>query len=184
MSTLFAAALAPARELAPAIVSRTHLLALLSTPDIAVLALGLGVLLLFLEANLPGAVLPGAVGLTLLLSGLYGLSLHPLRPAALLLLAAAGLALLFSARTPLRNTSALAGTLGLVFGLLYLTDTSRTHLRVHPRAALPVGLLVGLAAALLGRIAHRARRNKAIQPVPHGLPSLPPAAIQSRSSVD
>ena len=139
-----------------------RLVARLATPDIAVTLVGAGILLLFVECNLPGAVLPGAAGLLLLLSGLYGLSLQPLRASSIVVLLLAGLALALSPRLPLAGITAVFGVMALIDGLGTLIPATPTHSGVHASVAILTGAAVGLSATLLGRIADRARRNKAI----------------------
>ncbi len=133
----------------------------LATPDVAISLITVGVLLIFFECNLPGAVVPGAVGLLLLLSGVYGLSLLPLRPTALLVLFAAIGSLVLSVRAPLFGLPAVAGTGGLILSLWTLLPASAAS-AVHPAIAVSSGLLLGVTASLLGRVALRARRNKAV----------------------
>lgn len=147
---------------AEALIHRGLLTRWLATPDIAVGTLGAGVLLIFLECNLPGAILPGALGLLLVLSGIYGLSLLPLHSLALLLLVAAAAVLALSTKSRLFFPATIVGAAGLVSGLLLLIDRSRGEMGVHPAVAISVGLLVGVSASLLGRVAGRARRNKAV----------------------
>lgn len=137
----------------------------LATPDAAVGVLCTGVLLLFAECNLPGAILPGSLGLLLVLSGIYGLSLLPLRPLAILALFASAILLALSARIPLRGIVAGAGTSGLVYSLWTLIDRGRSVSQVHPPVAICFGLLLGISASLLGRVAVQASRNKALREV-------------------
>ena len=134
----------------------------LAVPDTAVLILATGVLLIFVECNLPGAILPGAVGLLLVLSGIYGIALHSLRPSALLLLFAAGALLCLPVRRPLAILNALAGTAGLIYALSTLIPPANAPARVHLAVALVVGIVLGPSASLLAHIAERARRNKTI----------------------
>ena len=146
----------------------------LSSPDLALSLLGAGALLLLLECALPGAILPGASGLLLLLSGIYGLSLHPLRPAAILaILLSLGL-LALSARRPLFGAPALLGTAGLVLGLCTLVIPRPAAPLPHRSIPVTVGLAVGLIAALGASIAGSASRNKRI---------LPSSAPPPRSSI-
>ncbi len=128
---------------------RERLLRELAIPDTAVVVLATGVLLIFLECNLPGAIIPGAFGLLLLLAGSYGLALHPLRPAALLILIAAGALLAFSARTSLPLVQALAGTSSLIYGLWTLISPANLAIRVHLPIAVCVGVVIGPSAFFL-----------------------------------
>lgn len=144
----------------PALSLHHRLIDWLATPDVAISVLCAGVLLIFLECNLPGAILPGAVGLFLLLSGAYGLALLPLRPSALLALLGATAVLALSTRMAILGIPAVAGTCGLMYGFWTLIDQSRAAPRVHPSVAICAGLLLGTSASLLGRVAEQARRNK------------------------
>ncbi len=134
----------------------------LSNPSIAVIVLAAGILLIFVECNLPGAILPGAAGLLLLLSGIYGLSRLPLRPAALTTLLIAGILLALSPRASAPLLPAVFGTAGLIAGLWTLIQPGTPGPAVHPGIAASAGLLLGASSALLGRIAGRARRNKSV----------------------
>ncbi len=142
---------------APHTALRQSLTQHLATPDAAVALLGTGALLILLECNLPGAILPGAAGLLLLLSGVYSLSLQHPRPASILLLLASCAALALATRLPVFGIPAASGTAGLTVGLYTLVPS------VHPAIPLAFGLAVGLAASALGRIAWRAHRNKTIR---------------------
>lgn len=150
---------------------RKHLTAWLMNPNLAVTLVGSGILLIFLECNLPGAVLPGALGLLLLLSGVYGLSRLPLRPAGLILLLAASVMLALSASKPSARVLAVIGIPGLIYGLGSLVLQTPTISGVHPAVAFSVGSAVGVYASVLGRIAAMARRNKTIREPEIHLPS-------------
>jgi len=141
----------------------------LASPDTALTLIAAGFLLLLAECNLPGAILPGALGLLLLLSGVFGLSLHPIRPPALIVLLLSSAALAISARLPLFGIPALLGTAGLALSLSTLTTPAP-----HTSVATAVALSIGLATSLLGRIAWIARRNKAhLAPLSYSLTHPP-----------
>ena len=130
-------------------------------PDTALLLGTLGVLLIFVELNRPGRVLPGALGLLLALSALASLGRYSLRPSAL---AAVGLCitvLFWNVWKPVPYVVLLlcAPILGFGFSALVAKSTPYT---VHPRVAIPCGLLLGATAAILSRVAYRARRSKAL----------------------
>jgi len=122
-----------------------------------------GILLIFLECNLPGAILPGALGSLLLLSGVYGLLLLPLRPAALLALLCACASLALSIRFAVgRLPAAATAVCGIIYGLWALVDQTRCSARIHLPVAVFAGLLLGTSSSLLAQIARKARRNKAL----------------------
>ena len=59
-------------------------------PDLAVLMLVIGGLLIYLEFNAPGTIVPGALGTLLVLLSLFALNLLPVHYTAVMLLLAAG----------------------------------------------------------------------------------------------
>jgi membrane-bound serine protease (ClpP class) len=126
------------------------------TPDQAVLILTLGVLLIDIELNRPGWIVPGAVGLLVTLLSLAALAHSGINPIAAILCASAIALLAISLRRPTPFAVALAATTGLTLGLVCI------HPQVHAAVAAPCGLLLGMGTWLLTRIARRARTNKGL----------------------
>ncbi len=141
---------------------RERLLSRLVDPDIAVLILVLGGLLIYLEFHVPGTVVPGAVGTLLVLLSLFALNLLPIRHAAVLLLIAAFVLIVLEAKIPSHGALALAGIVSLVFGLLLLVDGPIPELRVHLGTALALGAGFGIITFGLAFLAVKARRNKVL----------------------
>ncbi len=138
-------------------------MSLLSTlqanPDATLLTLVAGILLLYLEANRPGSILPGCLGALLTLLSLNAFAHMSLRPSALAI-STLGVALVFTELfRPARNLLATLGAALLTFGLRFLLQPF-APVHVHTPTAILAG--VGLAAVTLwlARIALRARRNK------------------------
>ncbi len=132
------------------------------SPDGAVAVASLGLLLLFVELNRPGRILPASFGLILLLlaSGtLFRLGMQP--AAALLLVAMVSVGLLNLYRS-LPFWWLLLSTGGWILALRFLIRP-RGSTFVHTWAALLCGGVLGIASALLTRIAYRARRAKALK---------------------
>lgn len=140
--------------------TRERLLGRLASPDLAVLLLVVGALLIYLEFNVPGTIVPGALGTLLLLLGVFGLNLLPIRHTAILLLVAAVLLLAFEFKFPSHGILALLGIASLTFGLLTLVDGPIAEQRVHPSIAIAAGVGFGLISFWLATIAMKARRNK------------------------
>ena len=141
---------------------REQLLTKLTSPDLAVVMLVLGGLLIYLEFNIPGTVVPGALGTTLVLLSLFGLNLLPIRHTAVLLLVAAMVMILLETKFASHGILALAGTLALVFGLATLVDGPIAELRVHLGTAIGAGIGFGFISFTLAWIALRARRSKVL----------------------
>jgi len=141
---------------------REELLDRLMDPNLAVLILVLGGLLIYLEFNSPGTIIPGALGTLLVLTALFALNMLPVRYTALMLLIAAFTLLLLEAKFPSHGVLASTGILALVFGTLTLVEGPIPEMRVRWTTAIACGVAFGLITVFLVRIAVRARRNKVI----------------------
>lgn len=141
---------------------REKLLDRLMDPNLAVLILVLGGLLIYLEFNSPGTIIPGALGTLLLLTALFALNMLPVRYTAVMLLIAAFTLLVLEAKFPSHGVLAATGILALVFGTLTLVEGPIPEMRVHISTAVACGVAFGLITVFLVRIAIRARRNKVI----------------------
>jgi len=136
----------------------TSIAGLLVTPDVAVLTLLAGILLIYLECNRPGSILPGCLGALLLLLSFNSLHQLPLQPAALAF-TAAGIALIVLAAFRLRILFAALGIASLIYGLTTLIQPfAPAH--VHLSTAIFSATVFGAATVYLASIALRARRNK------------------------
>ncbi len=135
--------------------------ALAATPDLCLLALLTGILLVYVECNRPGWILSGCAGGLLILLSLHGFAAFALRPFAFAPLAG-GLSLLLIG--VLRRTRYLATALGTLFvtcGLRLLIQPSTTS-SVHLPVAFFASLVLGITTEWLGQLALRARRNKRV----------------------
>ena len=141
---------------------REKILDRLMDPNLAVLILVLGGLLIYLEFNSPGTIIPGALGTLLLLTALFALNMLPVRYTAVMLLIAAFTLLILEAKFPSHGVLASAGILALVFGTLTLVEGPIPEMRVHISTAVACGVAFGLITVFLVRIAIRARRNKVV----------------------
>jgi membrane-bound serine protease (ClpP class) len=141
---------------------REKILDRLMDPNLAVLILMLGGLLIYLEFNSPGTIIPGALGTLLLLTALFALNLLPVSYVAIMLLAAAFTLLILEAKFPSHGILAGTGVIALIFGTLTLVEGPIPELRVRLTTAIACGLAFGLITAFLVRIAVRARRNKVL----------------------
>jgi membrane-bound serine protease (ClpP class) len=145
-------------EIAPSL--RESLLTRLTNPDVAILLLIAGMLLIYLEFNVPGTIIPGALGSLSVLLALFGLGMLPISHVALLLLMAAGALFLVEIKVPSHGVLGLAGVAALVFGLATLVDGPITEMRVHRGVAVAAGIGFGGITLLLAWVALQARRNK------------------------
>lgn len=140
---------------------RENLLGWLVNPNIALLLLVGGALLIYLEFNTPGTIVPGALGTLMVLLGIFALNLLPVRFTALLLLAAAFALMALEAKFGGHGVLGVTGALCLLFGTLTLVAAPIPELRVNLWVAVGVSLGFGGITAFLVRLAFRAHRLKA-----------------------
>jgi membrane-bound serine protease (ClpP class) len=139
---------------------REEILDRLADPNLAVLILVIGALLIYLEFNAPGTIVPGALGTVLVLLALFSLNLLPLRYTSLMLVVAAFVLFVLEAKFPSHGILALAGIVALIFGSLTLVAGPIPEMRVQLGTAIAVGLGFGLITVFLMRLAVRAQRSK------------------------
>ncbi len=140
--------------------TRERLLTRLTSPDLDVLLLLCGGLLIYLEFNVPGTIVPGALGTLMVLLAIFGLNLLPVQHTAVLLLFAALALMVLEAKFTSHGVLGIVGVLCLVFGLATLVDGPTPEMRVHFGVAAGAGVGFGLITFGLAWIAFKARRAK------------------------
>jgi len=139
---------------------REELLGWLVNPNIALLLLVGGALLIYLEFNAPGTIVPGALGTLMVLLAIFGLNLLPIRYTAVLLLVAALVLLVLEAKFGGHGALAIAGIVCLTFGTLTLVAAPVPEMGINPWVAIAVSAAFGAITVFLVRLAVRARRMK------------------------
>ncbi|HEX4037217.1 MAG TPA: nodulation protein NfeD [Acidobacteriaceae bacterium] len=139
---------------------REEIMDRLMDPNLAVLMLLAGALLIYLEFNTPGTIIPGALGTLLVLLALFSLNLLPVRYTSLGLMVAALILMVLEAKFPSHGILAISGTIALILGTLTLVAGPIPEMRVQLATAIATGLSFGLITTFLIRIAWRARQNK------------------------
>jgi membrane-bound serine protease (ClpP class) len=140
---------------------RDELLGWLVDPNIALLFLVGGALLIYLEFNSPGTIVPGALGTLMVLLAVFALNLLPIRYTAVLLLIAALVLLVLEAKFGGHGALAIAGIVCLTFGMLTLVAAPVPEMGVSPLIAISVSTAFGIITVVLVRLAVRARKRKA-----------------------
>ncbi len=140
---------------------RDQLLGWLVDPNIALLFLVGGALLIYLEFNTPGTIVPGALGTLMVLLAVFALNLLPIRYTAVLLLIGGGVLFVLEAKFGGHGVLAIAGIVCLTFGMLTLVAAPVPQMGVSPYVAISVSLAFGAITLFLVRLAVRARRRKA-----------------------
>ncbi len=142
---------------------REQVLGRLANPNLALLLLvGRGDANLPADSNVPGTIIPGALGTVMVLLAVFGLDLLPLRHTALLLLVAAMALMILEVKFASHGVLAAAGIVCLAFGTLTLIDAPIPELSVHPTIAVALSVGFGIITVVLLRLALRARRQKAL----------------------
>jgi membrane-bound serine protease (ClpP class) len=141
---------------------RERVLDALMNPGFLLLMLVVGALALYFEFNHPGAVIPGTIGVVLLLLAAFAMNLLPIRFAALILMLAAFLMFAAEAKFATHGVLTIGGIVLLTLGSLLLIDAPIPEMRVHLLTALAVSIPFGLITAFLMAIALKARRNKIV----------------------
>jgi membrane-bound serine protease (ClpP class) len=141
---------------------REQLLGRLADPNIALLLLVGGALLIYLEFNVPGTIVPGALGTVMVLLSVFALDLLPIRHTAVLLLLAAAVLMVLEVKFASHGVLAIAGIACLAFGTLTLIDAPIPEMAIQPMLAISLCIGFGIITVLLLRIAVRAQRNKAL----------------------
>jgi membrane-bound serine protease (ClpP class) len=139
---------------------RDELLGWLVNPNIALLFLVCGALLIYLEFNSPGTIVPGALGTLMVLLAVFALDLLPIRYTAVLLLVAALVLLVLEAKVGGHGALAIAGILCLTFGTLTLVAAPVPEMGISPWVAISVSIAFGGITWFLVRLAVRARKRK------------------------
>jgi len=139
---------------------REELLSWLVNPNIALLFLVCGALLIYLEFNAPGTIVPGALGTLMVLLAIFGLNLLPIRFTSVLLLVAALVLLLLEAKFGGHGALAIAGIVCLAFGTLTLVAAPVPEMAVSPWVALAVSAAFGAITFLLVGLVVRSSRIK------------------------
>jgi membrane-bound serine protease (ClpP class) len=129
-------------------------------PDVALLVLTAGLLLIYVELNRPGWIVSGAVGLLAVLFAVASLVRLGLNPAAVVLVgtAVALLGVDLRRRTPV--VVSIAATLALVLGFAKLVRGPGMGIKMG--TAVGCGVVLGGCTSILTRIARRARTNKGL----------------------
>ena len=162
---------------------REQLLDYLANPNLALLLLVGGALLIYLEFNVPGTIVPGALGTVMVLLAGFALDLLPIRHAAILLLLAAAALLVLEVKFASHGVLALAGIVCLAFGTLTLIDAPIPELAIRPWLAISLCTGFGIITVILLRLAVRARHSKSLMG-PAALVGFPGTAMEPLSPSD
>jgi membrane-bound serine protease (ClpP class) len=141
---------------------KQRIFGVLMDPNFAFGILALGVFAIYAELNNPGTVLPGTVGVILIVLAGFALNLLPVRFAALGLIVTAFVLFALEAKLASHGVLGLGGVVALTLGGLFLVDGPIPEMRVRLSTALGVSLPVGAITVFLMTIALKARAGKRV----------------------
>ncbi len=139
---------------------KQRILGWLMDPNISFLLLALGAFAIYAEMSHPGAVVPGVVGVILILLAVFALNLLPVRYAAVTLILAAFVLFALEAKFATHGVLGIGGIVAMTLGGLLLVDAPIPQMQVHLLTALGVSVPMGVITVFLMNLAIRARRNK------------------------
>ena len=125
---------------------RNRFLAVITTPQIALLLMMIGIYGLFFEATSPGFGAPGVAGAIALLIALYAFQLLPVNWAGVALLAIGAGLMLAEAFMPSFGALGVGGFIAFIVGGLFLMDAEA------PGFGIPFALIAGLGLASLATL--------------------------------
>ncbi len=141
---------------------RSHVLAVVTDPNVALILLTIGMYGLFFEFANPGFVLPGVAGAICLLIGLFALQLLPISYTGLALILLGIAFLIAEAFLPTFGTLGFGGIVAFAAGALMLIDTDA------PGYGVPLPMIAAISAAgavfvfFVSNFAYRARRRPVV----------------------
>ena len=141
---------------------RQQILSVISDPNMALILLVIGALLIYVEFGHPGMVAPGVIGAVLLLLGLSALSVLPISWLGAGLLILALVMFVLEAKFATHGILTAGGATCMILGALLLIDSPLPELRIHLSTAISVALPFAVITALLLSLAIRARANKVV----------------------
>lgn len=134
--------------------------AIMANPNLALIIFFTGVLLICFECNSPATVIPGVIGVVLILVSVAALYPMPVRHSSLILLAVSVLLLLIDSRVSSYGLIGFAFLLTLSWASVRLIEPHTSTPIVSPALAVALSISLGLVLQRLLRLSVRARRAK------------------------
>ncbi|WP_183085347.1 NfeD family protein [Trinickia fusca] len=141
---------------------RSHLLAVVTDPNVALILLTIGMYGLFFEFANPGFVLPGVAGAICLLIGLFALQLLPINYTGLALIFLGIAFLIAEAFMPTFGTLGFGGVVAFAAGALMLIDTDVPGYGIPLAVVATLTAMSALFVFAVSSVALRARRRPVV----------------------
>jgi membrane-bound serine protease (ClpP class) len=141
---------------------RQRVLGVLMNPSVTFLIFAIGMMLIYFEFNHPGTIVPGVVGVILVLLSIFALNILPTRFGALALIIGAFVMFALEVKYTSHGLLGVGGTVMMVIGAMLLVDGPIPQMRIGLWTALAVSVPLSLITIFLMTIAYRAFHNKVI----------------------
>lgn len=137
----------------------TRFLHIISDPNIAYILLSIGVLGIIYEFSQPGLGISGAIGVFLLILGLYSLSILPINYAGLGLILLAMILFIIDILMSLGGIPSIAGVVSLVIGSFLLINTDAPYLKIATSLIISVAVVISGFLIIVIRAVYKAHRT-------------------------
>lgn len=139
---------------------RQKIISAIADPNIALIMLVIGALLIYVEFTSPGMVAPGVFGAILALLGLSALSVLPINWLGAALLVLAVTLFVLEAKLASHGVLAVGGAISMVLGAVLLINSPMPEMRIRLSTAVALALPFTLITVMLLSLVMRARRAK------------------------
>ncbi len=139
---------------------RQKIIAAIADPNIALVLLFIGAMLIFVEFSSPGLVAPGVFGAIFALLGLSAISVLPINWLGATMLLVGFVLFALEAKYPTHGVLGIGGALALLLGALTLVNSPLPEMRIHWQTATALVLPFSFITVLLLTLVMRARRSK------------------------
>ncbi len=139
---------------------RQKIISAIADPNIALILLFIGAMLIFVEFSTPGLIAPGVFGAIFALLGLSAISVLPINWLGAAMLALGIVLFIMEAKYPSHGVLGAGGAVAMLLGAMTLVNSPLPEMRIHWATAISLVLPFSIIMIGLLTLALRARRNK------------------------
>jgi membrane-bound serine protease (ClpP class) len=139
---------------------RQKIISAIADPNIAIVLLFIGAMLIFVEFSTPGLIAPGVFGAIFALLGLSAISVLPINWLGAALLVLGIVLFVMEAKYPSHGVLGVGGAVAMLLGAMTLVNSPLPEMRIHWATAVSLVLPFSIIMVVLLTLALRARQNK------------------------
>jgi membrane-bound serine protease (ClpP class) len=139
---------------------RQRIISSIADPNMALVLLVVGALLIYVEFSMPGLIAPGVIGAIMLLLGLSAISVLPINWLGAALLLLSFVLFVLEAKFVSHGILGAGGAVAMVLGAVMLINSPFPEMRIHWSTAISLALPFSVITIFLVSLVIRARRNK------------------------